>query len=310
MKMAAVYASDIAGWQDISSKHFVPLRCASPEATFRGSLVPLRLADDVSLCRVSTGPVRVERTDRLAQSSENDDVLLSLQLASSGTVRQHGRAAQINPGCAILYETNRPYVLDHLQTGQELLVLRVGRGRLGIRDRLISELCGRTLDRKVPGMAAFSGYLRGLADDAGADDFARQDMARAGAELLAMVLRSFAGLESNGWDSDAALLAALRSYINDHLANPALTVEMLAREHHVSVRKVHSVFSDIGQTPAVVVRGLRLNRAASMLASRAPGQTVASIGAACGIADPTTFNRAFLREFGCSPSKWQPSLQT
>lgn len=308
--MVAVYASDISGWQDISSRHFVPLRCDSPEQAFRGSLVPLRLAEDVSLCRISTGPVRVERTDRLAQQSDNDDVLLSLQLASSGTVRQHGRAARINPGCATLYETNRPYVLDHVQAGQELLVLRVGRDRLGIGDHLISEACGRTLDRRVPGMAAFSGYLRGVADDAELDDLARQDMARAGAELLSMVLRSFANLESNGWDSDAALLAALRSFMKDHFANPALSVEMLAREHHVSVRKVHSIFSDIGQTPAAVVRGLRLKRAASMLASRAPGQTVGSIGAVCGFPDPTTFNRAFLREFGCPPSKWQPSPQT
>jgi len=309
--VAVISAADIGTWQEISSRHFVPLRCTTPGPVFTATISPVRLAPDVLVCRIASGPVRVERTDRLARRDDGDDVLMTLQLGSSGTVSQHGRTARITPGAAALYETNRPYVLDHPLRGQDLAVLRVSRTRLGVRDRLIADACGRSLDHRVPGMGAFGGYLRGLlAEDTALDAGARQELGATAAELLAMVLRSFAGIGHTGWDSDQALLAAVQSYIKDRLAGPGLSVEELARAHHVSVRKIHTLFSATGQTPAAFVRTRRLRRAAALLPARAAtGQTIAAVGAACGFPDPATFNRAFTREFGCPPSKWEPRPQ-
>lgn len=304
--MAVISAADIGTWQDISGRHFVPLRCTTPGPAFTATLSLVRLAPDISLCRIGSGPVRVERTEQLARRNDGDDVLLTLQLGSSGTVHQHGRSARITPGAAALYETNRPYVLDHPHARQDLAVLRVGRERLGLRNRLIAEVCGRTLDRQVPGMAAFSGYLYGLlAEGVEPSDGTRQELGGAAAELLAMVLRSFSGLGHSGWDNDEALMAAVKSHVRLSLADPGLTVDSLARAHHVSVRKIHAIFSAVGQTPAAYVRQQRLQRAAALLPARtSTGQTIAAVGAVCGFPDPATFNRAFTREFGSPPSKW------
>jgi len=306
--VTVVSAADIGAWQVIAGRHFVPLHCTTPGPTFTATISPVLLAPDVSVCRIGSGPVRVERTDRLAQGNDGDDVLLSLQLSSSGTVSQHGRTARIVPGAAALYETNRPYVLDQPQPGQDLIVLKIGRERLGVRDRLVADVCGRTLDRHVPGMSAFAGYLRGmLAEDTAFEAGTGQDLALATADLLAMVLRSVAGIGHAGWDSDEALLAAVKSYVREHLADPGLSVEELARAHHVSVRKIHALFAANGQTPAAFVRTRRLRRAAALLPRRAAaGQTVATVGADCGFPDPATFNRAFTREYGCPPTKWDP----
>lgn len=303
--MAVVRAAGIEAWQEISGRYFVPLHCTTPGRAFSASISPIRLAPDVSVCRIGSGPVRVERTDRLVRHDDGDDLLLSLQLGSSGTVSQHGRTARIVPGAAALYETNRPYVLDHRHPGQDLIVLRVARSRLGVRDRLITGACGKTLDSRVPGMGAFTGYLRGLAEDSAPEAGIRPELGAAAADLLAMVLRSFAGIGHSGWDSDRALLAAVKSYILEHLADPGLSVDNLARAHHVSVRKIHALFAAAGQTPAAFVRTRRLQRAAALLPSRAAeGRTIAAVGAACGFADPATFNRAFMREYGCPPSEW------
>jgi AraC-like DNA-binding protein len=306
--VGVICAAGIGAWQEVASRHFVPLRCSTPDPAFAATIAPVRLAPDVAVARIASGPVRVERTERLAGHDDGDDVLLSLQLGAAGMVSQHGRTARISPGAAALYETNRPYVLDHPQPGQDLLVLRVGRSRLGVRDRLVSELCGRTLDRRVPGMGAFAGYLRGLlAEEAASGAGTRQDLALAATDLLAMVLRSLAGLGQAGWDSDQALLAAVKAYVREHLADPGLSVVQLARAHHVSVRKIHALFSAGGETPAAFVRTQRLQRAAALLAGRAAaGRSIAAIGAACGFADPATFNRAFVREYGCPPSHWEP----
>lgn len=307
--MAIFSAADIESWQEIASAQFVPLRCTTPEETFAATVSPVELGNDMSLYRITgTGPVRVERTEWLTRHDDGDDLLFSLQLGSTGLVSQHGRTARIAPGAAVLYETNRPYVLDYTQAGQDLLVLRVRRSRLGFRDRLIADSCGTTLDRQIPGMVAFAGYLQGLqAEDVILGPGTREELGGAAADLLAMVLRSLAGMHQTGWDSEQALLCAVKSYIRDHLADPGLTVDELSRAHHVSVRKIHALFAATGETPAAFVRTRRLRRAAALLSSRPiTGQTVTSVAAASGFMDPATFNRAFAREYGCPPSKWEP----
>lgn len=310
--MTVVSATDIDAWQEIASKHFVPLRCTTPQQTFTSTISSASLGEGISVCRiVGTGPIRVERTERLARNDDGDDVLLSLQIGSAGTVIQHERSAHVVPGTAVLYETNSPYVLDYPYPDQDLLVLRVERSRLGLRDRMIAAACGTALDRRHPGMSAFTGYLKGLQDEGESlDAGTRQELGAAAADLLAMVLRSLAGVERMSLGSDQALLSAVKAYAREHLADPALSVEQLAHAHHVSVRKIHSLFSLAGETPAAFVRGRRLRRAAALLSSRAQGQTVASVAAACGFQDPATFNRAFTREYGCPPSKWQSDMQT
>lgn len=309
--MAAVHAPDIGAWQRISGHHFVPLRCTTPNPTFTATICPVAFAPDVSVYRISSGPVRVERTDRLVHHFNGDDLLLTLQLKSTSTVYQYNRVARLSPGAAALYETNRPYVLDHPHPQQDLLVLlvlRIGRGRLGVGNRVISEVCSMTLDHYVPGMREFNGYLNGLvSEESGLVSGTRLELAAAAAELLAMVLRSAAGLGRVGWDNDDILLTSVKEYIRKQLRRPGLSVGELAQAHHVSVRKIHALFSSIGQTPATYVRTQRLERAVSQLLLRAStGQTIAVISESCGFTDPATFNRAFRRAYGCSPSLWKP----
>ena len=70
--MAVIRAADIGAWQEISGRHFVPLHCTTPGRAFTATISPLTLAPDVSVCRIGSGPVRVERTDRLARRDDGD----------------------------------------------------------------------------------------------------------------------------------------------------------------------------------------------------------------------------------------------
>lgn len=306
--MIEVAVTNVRDWQAAASQAFVPLKCISDGPHFTASLHAVPLSTEISLARVRSGSVRVERTEELARHSEHDDLLLSLQLRSTGEVHQHGRTAHLKPGSAALYETNRPYILDHPHPGQDLLVLRMPRHLLGLDNRLLNELLARTIDPSVPGMSAFAGYARGLAEEhTPLAPAVRVDLANFSTELLAMAVRSFAAQQSTGWDTDQVLLESLKAHIRTHLTDPALSVEQLAATHHISVRKLHALFTAAGSTPGACLRQARLDHAARLLANRTTtGQTIASIARNSGFRDASTFTRAFTRAYGQPPARWAP----
>lgn len=307
--MTEVAVTDVRDWQAAASMAFVPLKCLSDGPHFTASLHAIPLSSEISLARVRSGPVRVERTEELARHSEHDDLLLSLQLRSAGTVHQHGRTAHLTPGSAALYETNRPYVLDQPHPGQDLLVLRVPRRQLDLDNRTVHDLLGRTIDATVPGMSAFAGYAQGLTEEhSPLAPAVRADLAGFSAELLAMALRSFAGQQSIVRDADHLLLEDLTAHIRTHFADPALSVEQLAAAHHVSVRKLHALFASIDSTPGTYLRRARLDHSVGLLGHRsATGQTIATIARRSGFRDASSFTRAFTRAFGLPPTRWAPT---
>jgi AraC-like DNA-binding protein len=309
--MTDVTVTDVLAWQDAASRAFVPLLCTAPEPGFVAHLESVSLSGGVSLARVQSGPLRVERPERLARRNDGDDILMSLQLQSTGAVQQHGRTAVLVPGTAALYETNRPYVLDQPHPGQDLIVLRVSRRSLGLKDRFVTNLCGRTIDQSVPGMAAFTGYVAGLVGGRGhLDDRARVELGQISTDLLSLALRSFAGVRQTSRSDDETLLESAKGYIRRYLADPDLTVERLASAENVSVRKLHDVFASIEETPAAYVRRRRMERATALLAARAQTrQSVGSIATACGFRDTSTFVRAFTRVYQCPPTQWAPGRQ-
>lgn len=95
------------------------------------------------------------------------------------------------------------------------------------------------------------------------------------------------------------LLAAATDHIARHAADPALTPQRLAREHHVSLRLLQSVFAASGTSPARCIREQRLRLARRLLLEGAPVGVAATRS---GFTDVGTFTRAFRRWSGSTPS--------
>lgn len=304
--MQEITATDISSWQLTASRAFVPLVCTPLETRFGARLTSLQLSEDVYLSHVRSGSLQIERTEQLARHSATNDLLMSIQLDSTGMVHQHGRTARLKPGTAALYEVNQPYILEQPQTGQDLLVLRVPRRVIGIKSTTISNICGRAIDQSVPGLSAFLGFLHGVVStQVPMPHSSREQLGRVGVDLLALTLRSFAGQQPPLWNEDNALLESAKNYMQRYFAEPELSVHNIAQAQNVSIRKLYDVFSSIEKTPAVYLRTLRLQRAKELLAASDPGsRNVGSIAAACGFNDASTFTRAFTREFGCAPTHW------
>jgi AraC-like DNA-binding protein len=124
-------------------------------------------------------------------------------------------------------------------------------------------------------------------------------------DMLAAMLWTICG----GSDVDAspgsgtradALLARMRRYALEHLHDPGLGPEQIARAHFVSTRYVHKLFAASGCGVSAWIREQRLERAMHDLRESSDA-SIASIASRWGYGDPASFSRVFRQTYGCSP---------
>lgn len=298
---------DVHDWEMAASDTFVPLECSSETSDFSGSIATKELSDTISLARVRSGQVRVTRTSSLARKSEHDDLLMSIQLRSQSYVHQHDRIAIMRPGDAVFYEANRPYTLDHPQSGQDLLVVKIGRQELGFSDRTIRQLCGRSISGSVPGMTTLVGYFIGLAHETFEGPFhSTGDLGRLSLDMISTVIRSYTKTSQANIVENASLLEQVKRYIRQNFSDSRVTVDRIAAAHYISVRKLHNLFNEIHETPGQYLRRMRLEHAAHLLAyATLNKQTVASIAHQVGFSNASTFSRSYKNYYGIPPTHKQ-----
>jgi AraC-like DNA-binding protein len=101
----------------------------------------------------------------------------------------------------------------------------------------------------------------------------------------------------------AARLRAVQADILENLADPKLSVAMIAHRQRVTPRYVHMLFELEGLTFSEFVLGERLVRAHRLLSDpRFAGLTISAVAFAAGFGDLSYFNRTFHRRFGATPS--------
>lgn len=94
-----------------------------------------------------------------------------------------------------------------------------------------------------------------------------------------------------------------QAYIDAHLHEPITMVDV-ARAACVSLRTLQAAFREHrGDSPRVLLRQRRLERARALLASAAAGATVAKIAFDCGYSHLGRFSVEYRRRFGEHPSK-------
>ncbi|WP_433287635.1 helix-turn-helix domain-containing protein [Pseudonocardia sp. CA-142604] len=252
-------------------------------------------------------PVSLVRTGRMAARPSTDNAMIfCVYRAGRGRVRQHDRWAELAAGTGVLIEPGKPHH-QVSQTGIRCMNLRFSRELLPLHTAEITEACARGMDPAAPAMQMLSSYLDRLfevADELTAPQ--RLDAGRAAIELLGMALRDVAPSVPGGDGPAAVLLDMMRMHVREHLADPHLRVEELARRHHVSVAHVYTLFARIGTTPGAYLREERLLAARAMLSDpRCARFKISDISAAVGILDLSTFERAFRRQYGTTPAGWR-----
>ena len=101
----------------------------------------------------------------------------------------------------------------------------------------------------------------------------------------------------------AARLKAIVADIEKNLANGDVRPDALARRHGVSTRYIRKLFEGEGTSLSQFVLGRRLALVrAALVDPRLAHRTIGAIAYDAGFGDLSTFNHAFRRRFGMTPS--------
>ncbi|GAA1183520.1 helix-turn-helix domain-containing protein [Pseudonocardia alaniniphila] len=292
--------------EHLAREFFLPV-IVKAGSDFRGQVAIQGLGKTLTLSRSHSGHMSTIRTNRMAAEASADDLMVfCIYMDGRGGVRQHDRFVELAAGAGVLTEARSGYERTS-STEIQRMSLCFSRELLPLRATEITDACARSMDPAAPAMQVLSGYLGRLfevADELTAGQ--RQHAGRAAIELLAMVLRDVTPAVPDGDGPTEVLLEMMRTHVREHLADPYLRVEELARRHHVSVRRMYSLFERIGTTPGAYLREQRLLAAQAMLSDpRYARLGTSSIAAAVGIHDRSTFERAFRRQYGTTPAGWR-----
>jgi AraC-like DNA-binding protein len=294
-------------FEHVSRDRYIPA-IARMGPDFRGRVALQKLGEDLTLSRSHWGgPLSAVQTDRMAATGPRDDhMLFCVHLAGRGYVHQHDRVAELPAGSGVLFEARSPWKFVST-TEMRCLNIRFSRELLPLHTGEITEGCARMMDPAGPAMQILSGYLDRLFE--AADHLAvpqRLDAGRAAIDLLAMALRDVTPSVPGGEGPEEVMLDMMRMHVREHLADPDLGVEELARRHHMSVSRIYTLFARIGTTPGTYLREQRLLTARTMLSDPSYARfTISRIAAAVGFRELTTFERAFRRHHGTTPASWR-----
>lgn len=306
--MQVLEAGSADEWEDIVSNCFVPLRAGALSEDFHGRMDHLMLDPAVSVSVVTTDGTTADRTPRLAARAESDDLHLSLQRSSRGTITQNGRTVRIRPGSVSVYATDAPHYLDYTAPAQQQLIVQVSSTALGLPAAMITDATSRIRTPVAEEARVLYGYTARVLERAEGENLAHaSEVAAITKDLAATMIHASFTSGRVVPKTPGGLLVTIRDFIMAHVQT--VRIDDITSEFFISRRTLYNLFAGSGTTPGEFLRSSRLARAAARLSDATwCAWTISEIAAECGFADATTFTRAFRREYGCTPSEWRQLL--
>jgi AraC family transcriptional regulator, positive regulator of tynA and feaB len=233
---------------------------------------------------------------------DQPEPIVGFQFVRKGVelVRESGREVTLTAGDIVLWDGWQP-------TEVEVIEPFFKRTLIFPRDRVLA-VCPRLAELKALPPMKQSGparllarYLDALASELPSlDDAAGSAAADAALELLRGAVEP--SVPTTRAAKREALRANVRRYVRTHLHDPTLCPDTIAKAHAISVRALHALFEDSGESVAGLVRHERLARCRDDL-GRISGGSVTEIAFRWGFRDAAHFSRVFKREFGLTPSE-------
>lgn len=238
-----------------------------------------------------------------------DDAYVDIGMLNAGTMRiRHGRdqTLTLHAGLGpVLFDASRP--MTTYTSRSDVGYLRLPRAAV------VAAIGGSAVPRGMavrplaPGVLAteLGACMRGVASGSihGAD--AVVDALRTARALALVALANLRGA-GHHWSGelDGALFAAACHQLAQHVANPRVTVDAVAAILGCSRAQLYRLFAARGESVAEHLRELRLRRAASLLRVE-PDAAIGTVATCCGYTEPISFDRAFRRRFGMTPTDWR-----
>ena len=290
-------------WVEMACRTYVDLHVERlDESPFLAGIDVTPLGD-TAVAELHTTAVHVERRAAEIARATGEYAILIHQQAGTMVVVQDGRETRLVPGGATIVDTTRPYTF-HASGPIRQIVLHCPRHRIESRLRSLRAVTAACVAGDTPTGALLAGTLATLARERGR--FAPDEAEAVGRHALDLVATTLEATPEAGGAvfsrGSAALLARINVYLRDNLADPELVPARIAEAHGISVRHVHRLFHESGDTVAAAIRRFRLDRCRADLADpRQRARAITEIALRWGFNDSAHFSRAFKARFGVPP---------
>jgi AraC family transcriptional regulator, positive regulator of tynA and feaB len=296
----------IQEWQKGLADIFVELEFApaSPQQKLVGLMYTYAFGD-VSFVRAITrgGAHTVIRSREMIERSEHNNFFIGCVLAGSATLTQAGHVAALERGDLAILDSTIEYGIE-VPLGFDALWVRVPRYR--IEGRLTS--LEQVMSQRVNGSAGL-GYLASnllrsaLREATKISPSDANRITNSLLDLLSMSLEcSFAGDPAISRGSQSTL-RRIQRYVDDHLDDEDLSLEIIASALSMSTRYVNKLFEREGISAARWIRIRRLERCRADLENPDKRNlSISEIAFENGFGNISSFNRAFKAQFKVAPS--------
>jgi AraC-like DNA-binding protein len=238
---------------------------------------------------------QVDRTEQLIRLSPNGLTYLCLCVEGTTRIRHRGAELLLKPGRAALCSTTNPLEARH-SAQNRLLTVYADAARLESQVPGISRLLGTSLVVEGVGELLTQHVLATMKVASGLDSPGLAAASEAVSDLLVGTL------SRRTQPVSPALEAQISAYIDSWLGDPELSVERIAAAHHISVRTLHRLFQQRGETVSTHIKNRRLDGCHADLLAR-PDLMIGAICAKWGITDIAHFSRQYKARFGCTPTE-------
>ncbi|WP_030671126.1 helix-turn-helix domain-containing protein [Streptomyces sp. NRRL B-1347] len=300
-------------WCEVISQDVAPTRITSEHTRdFTAGAGAIGLGA-VQVTTLSFPAIRSERTPALIRRSDPDVYELTLNAGGDMWIAQARNEARMRAGDLGLWNTSRPFDARGLHGADDgtsrAVMVHLPRAELPFSDARTDQLLASATATDRGTAAIFARFLRHLVEEA--PSMTDQERARLGPAVWELAVAYLADrLNAHDRTPPEArtrmLLARIDAFIDDNLADHALTPPAVAARHHISVRALHTLFRARERTVAATIHHRRLERCRAELEDPAlHAVPVHAIGARWGFCSPSAFSRAFLTAYGAPPGEWR-----
>lgn len=288
-------------WSRAIADTYFPLQLTFRDpARFSGHLERRRMGQ-VSLSRLTTGPLQYERHPHHISHTDHEEYLLTVPRRGPVAFRQLGRDVRCDPGGFILERGDEPYRFSYAEAN-ELCVLKIPKAALAERLRSPDRFCAQVIDARSGLPRLLTGMMAELQSLAGTEAQAASVLGRQVVEMLALALDDRADRDGDARSSvRASHLRRAERVIRQSLSDPALSPDLVAETCGISKRYLHDLFGDTDKTVAQFIRQERLFAARDAISSSRT-LSLAEIAYRFGFSDQAQFSRLFKTQFGMTPS--------
>jgi AraC-like DNA-binding protein len=248
----------------------------------------------------ATGTVKVVSNRRRAGAG----LMVGLALEGETTIAQCDRSITLRPGQFTFYSAGLPYVVTGF-TEHSFFVSVIPVSRIGLPMMALAEFLARGLPEGSPTAGMLSSTLATLATDH--STLSPKARLHCGEAVLDLVQAVLAEQQRHTPAARATnLFSLLTTWTDQHLTEPDLSAEKIAREHHISPRYVRRIFAEHRTSVGRYIRERRLEHAGrDLISAAAATMTVASIARRWCFDDPSVFSRIFKEQYGMTPRAYR-----